>query len=331
MWSWLRAPKLTAGDLEIHVPISPTPHFFTMVHYLAASWLLNGGPFAKSRIVVTVGADQEPVDLQRVLPWSRHYPIEWHWLDRALFRTHSIYATALDRFRLPFRSKLVLLLDADTICCGSFLPLAQSVARTGSFAGLIAHCSPFFELPENDNETWWQRLAKSADCPPFRMTCRHSGCGVIYHQPGGERCPPYFNLGMLLAPAPVMTHIGTRIYDAMANVNRLLLTGFRCQLAVALAIQQLQLPVHEAPMRYNCPNDDALAARHRRELRYVRLFHYLRVGPIDKNRDFVSSAAVDALLRRHGLNGVNREFARHLRPIHAQVLSDGVAPRRLCA
>lgn len=322
MWSWLKRGGLQAADLEIHVPISPTPHFFTMLHYLAASWKLNGGPFATSRIIVTVGADQEAVDLDAILDWPQHYPIEWRWLDRPLFCKQSYYATALERFRHRFRSKLVLMLDADTFCTGSFLPVAQRVAAAGALAGLIAHCSPFLGLEPKSSEIWWNRLADGAGLAKPRQSCRHTGYGAMYHEPLAARCPPYFNLGMLLAPSEIMTRIGTVIYDEMANVNRLLLTGFRCQLALALAVQRLQLKTLEAPMRYNFANDEALAKRYGRELRDACMFHYLRVGDIDKNRDFASTESIERLLARRDLHGVNRVMVERLRRVHAQVMCD---------
>src|ERR1700751_4013181 len=95
------------ADLEIHIPISPTDNFFTMVHYFAASLRQNGGRIANSQIVVTVGADQEAEDLSCKLPWSRHYPIRWHWVPRDVFQQHTYYATALERFRLPFGAQVV--------------------------------------------------------------------------------------------------------------------------------------------------------------------------------------------------------------------------------
>jgi hypothetical protein len=63
------------APLEIHVPISPTPNFFNRIHYLAASLRDAGGLAAESLIVVTVGEDQDPVDLAAQLPWARKYPI----------------------------------------------------------------------------------------------------------------------------------------------------------------------------------------------------------------------------------------------------------------
>lgn len=313
------------AELEIHVPISPTPNFFTMVHYLAASLRLNGGALAKSPIVVTVGEDCAPEDLHRRLPWSRRYPIEWRWLDRDLYRRHIYYATALERFRLPFRAATVMMTDADVFFAGRFDEVVEGCRVDHSLAGLVAHVSPFKGHPEHAAPALWARIFASAGLgtPPF--VCEHTGWPVApqNQKDSTERhCPPYFNLGMLVAPADVMHAIGAVIYDEMAAVDRVIATPFRCQLALTLAIVRLGIPWEPLAMRYNYPNDQPIASQYIDDLVDVRLFHYLRVAALDKSRDFVSPESVGAMLARTDLEGVNREMARHLRPVHAVVLAD---------
>lgn len=312
-----------AADVEIHVPISPTPNFFTMVHYLAASLRLNGGALAASRIVVTVGEDCAPEDLQHRLPWSRRYPIEWRWLDRDLYRRHIYYATALERFRLPFRAPVVMMTDADVFFTGGFDEIVTRVRAERALAGLVAHVSPFKGVRGRSAPKLWADIFASAGlgAPPF--ACEHTGWPLASGDDPAERhCPPYFNLGMLVAPAEVMRAIGDVIYDEMAAVDRVIETQFRCQLALSLAIIRLGIAWQPLAMRFNYPNDEPIASYYTDDLADVRLFHYLRVAAVDKARDFASPDAVSALLARTDLEGVNREMARRLRPVHAAVLAD---------
>ncbi|HLK12699.1 MAG TPA: glycosyltransferase family A protein [Candidatus Binatia bacterium] len=303
--------------LEIHLPISPTPNFFTMVRYFAASLQLVGGPLADSPIIVTVGADQEPVDL--TFPWANRYPIEWVWVDRTLFRRHGYYATALERFRRPFRAPMVMIADADTFFAGRFDDIVASLHRKPAFAGLIAHMSPFTGLASRTSVQWWEELFRAADLPPPSLECEHTGWGAFGSDPSDRHCPPYFNLGVLLAPAAYVTRIGERIYEEMRHVDSVLETGYRCQLALTLTIERLRIPWQALPMRYNFPNDEQIAARYPQELRDVRLFHYLRVGPVDKRRDFDSENSVAALLRRRDLSGVNVVMQERLARVHASM------------
>ena len=310
------------SELEVHLPISPTPTFFNMVHYVAASLRLHGGALAGSRIVVTVGDDREPEDLLALLPWSRRYPIDWRWLDRGLYRRYGYFATALERFRQPFRSRAVILADADVFFTGGFGDAVERCRREGSLAGLVAHISPFMDRPEMSTPDFWTRLFAQAGLGEAPLVCEHTGWGTMSREPADRRCPPYFNLGMLIAPAPVMSAIGSVIYEEMAHVDAVLATTYRCQIALALAIQRLGVPSWPLPMRYNFPNDDLIAPGYAAELADIRLFHYLRQGACDKSRDFASAQAVGRWLARSDLDGVNREVARRLQPIHQAVLGD---------
>jgi len=309
-------------DLEIHLAISPTPAFFTMVHYLAASLRRNGGALAGSRIVVSVGDDGEPEDLARRLPWSRRYPIEWRWLDRDLYRRHSYFATAAERFRAPFRASVVMLADADVFFAGGIGQVVRQCRREGALAGLVAHISPCAERHEMPTPELWTRVFAAAGLGKPPLVCEHTGWGTMSHDPADRYCPPYFNLGVLVAPAGVMAEIGAIIYQEMERVDTVLVTPYRCQIALALAIQKLGLRWQPLAMRYNYPNDDLIASRYVDELADVRIFHYLRQGACDKRRDFASPESVGAWLARGDLDGVNREMARHLRPVHDAVLAD---------
>jgi hypothetical protein len=99
---------------EIHVPISPTPSFFTRIRYLTASIREFGGPLSDNPIVVTVGGEQ-PYDISDRLSWSRVNGVEWRWVDADRFAEHGYYATALERFCYPLRERHVLMLDADVL------------------------------------------------------------------------------------------------------------------------------------------------------------------------------------------------------------------------
>jgi hypothetical protein len=138
--------------------------------------------------------------------------------------------------------------------------------------------SPFKTRPEHPAEEWWARIFASAGLgsPPF--VCEHTGWPTDPGHPAERLCPPYFNLGMLVAPAEVMHAIGAVVYDEMAAVDRVLETPFRCQLALTLAMVRLGIPWHPVAMRYNFPNDQAIASYYAADLADVRLFHYLRVA-----------------------------------------------------
>lgn len=317
---WFRKYRINAADAEIHVPISPTEHFFTMVRYLAASLRLNGGAIAGSRIIVTVGADQEPEDLYRRLPWSHRCGIEWIWLDRAAYQRSTFYATAVERFRHRFRAPVVLLLDADTLVTAPLDRLVARVLAERSFHGLVAHVSPFPNSPPLNREQWWERLFERAGLGSPSLCCEHSAPWIGAYDEKALRCPPYFNLGMLAAPAAAMSRIGQTIYQEMEHVNACLDTIARCQLGLTLALQRHRLPWRCLRLRYNCPNDAAIVERYQREVKKMRLFHYLRQKAFKKHIDFANEASVCAFLRRTDLEPINRCLQQQVRRIHRHIL-----------
>jgi len=310
--------------LEVHLPISPNRHFFTMAHYFAASLRLKGGALADSRLVITVGEDCEPYDLYAQTPWSKGYNIEWRWVERGLFRQYSYYATALERFRRDFRAPAVLLADADTFITGDFHGLVEDCLAQRAFSGVIAHGSPFRPNRPGLADSEWRRLYQAAGLAEPKLQYEHTGLGFTRSLAEARFCPPYFNLGMLAAPAEVMHAIGERFYDTMALVDRVYPTNFKCQIALTLILEQLDIPIRTVPVRFNFPNDDKFAGKYPAELATVRLFHYLRrkTGPFDKQRDFADYPAVEAFLQRTDIAGVNQVMQQALRPVHRRVMSE---------
>jgi hypothetical protein len=283
--------------LEIHVPISPTPNFITRVRYLAASLRSSGGTLREARIIVTIGADEEPTSFRNATRWARHYPIEWRWLPQDLFHKHGYFATALERFRYEFLAPTVLMLDADVIVSSNFEDLLVRVGEEPALFGLVAHATPFSPLREKCTDAeWWQAVFDAAGLGNVESEFRHTLWNLDGH-PTSEWCPPYFNFGVLMAPSEIMTAIGKVIYTEMAHVERVVDFEFKCQIALTLALVRLGLPYRTLPLRYNFPNLQVIADAFPQELADVRLLHYLgKSSYFDKDRDFESSGRVASWL-----------------------------------
>jgi len=298
------------APLEIHVPISPTPNFLNRIHYLAASLQRAGGLAAESALVVTVGEDQEPVDLAAALPWSRKYPIRWRWLDRELFRQQSFYATAVDRFRVDFTSPMVLMLDADVVIVKDFDDLARRSQQEQVFCGAIAHISPFRAdvshpvppqpaLEQRSREEWWQEIFDRAGLGKAPFDCQHTGWNILA-APTSRYCPPYFNLGVLLAPAEIAAGMGRTIFQDMAMLGTVMSTYFRCQIGVTMSLIRSGRPYYAMPMRYNFPNYMEMAQAYPEDLEDVRIIHYINQDYLQKDRTLNSVEQVGEWLATSG-------------------------------
>jgi hypothetical protein len=295
-----------------------------MIHYLAASLRRQGPPVSEVPVVVTVGEDCEPFDLEARNPWSRRYPLRWVWLNRGLFRRLSFYGTAVERYRQDFHASCVLMLDADVLLLRDPSSLVEAVRDSAAVHGLVAHVSPFWNHSNpagaRKNAEWWSALYDAADLGAVDYACQHTGWGVMCDDPLYRRCPPYFNFGVVAGPAEAMRRIGETIHREMAHVDSVLDTPFKCQLALSLAVVRLALPWRELRLRDNFPNRDTFVRAFPRDAREVRILHYL--GQEDagfrKGVDMASVPAVRCFLGRSGLglaNGLLRDALGAIQPI----------------
>ena len=153
------------SSVEIHIPISPTESFFRQVHYLAVSLRHRGGRLRDCPIVVTVGDNCEPFDIARKLLWSRHYPIEFRWVPRDLYRRYHYYATAVQRYGYDFRAPYVLLLDADLVVARNVDDLLDRAVADPAVYAVLAYRSPWENsglLHVRSDEDWWRVAFETA-------------------------------------------------------------------------------------------------------------------------------------------------------------------------
>ncbi len=318
---------MNSDELEIHVPISPTPNFLNRVHYLAASLQRHGGRYAEAPIVVTVGEDREPFDLTAYLGWPKRYNLEWRWVPREQYRRDIYYATALNRFRYDYRSRTVLMLDADIIVRGCFEELIEAVERDQALRGMTALTSPWNPLrKEASHEQWWQRVFDSAGLGPVPYVSQHTCWGVIWGRETPRLSPPYFNFGVLAAPAGVMNAIGNVIFDHMRKVEQVRDFIYKCQIALTLSVVSTKTPWKEMPMRFNMLNHPIIAAAYPVEAAEARIMHYLcgDVKDFSKNKDMHSPEAVDAWLARPlaGEGPIEIQLRQCFQSVHALVLQE---------
>jgi hypothetical protein len=288
--------------MEIHVVAAPTEAFFTRVALLAASIRLNARAHAQAPIIVTLSRDVEPYDVAAEQRWSRELGVEWRWVDEQVWAEHDMYGSALARMSHGFDAPFVVLLDADTVCTG---PLDELPALVGDgFGGVIAHVSPAgFAIPWFDGEArrgeqFWAELFARVELDPPALLNQVTGWLINDFDPERRWCPPYCNLGMLAAPADVMSRVGAVVFDEMRRINEVVETGFRCQLAVMTAIERTATPFVDQPTSWNFPNDPTFQVRYPRAAQDARILHYLRPGEFERERDSVSLAAVDAFVQR---------------------------------
>ena len=295
---------------EIHVPIAPTPSFFMQVQLLAASLRRFGGTLADSPVIVTVSRDCEPYDLAAALPWSGRLGVAWRWMDADVYERLGIYGTALMRFTYDFEAPFVVMLDADTLVTGPLDDLLELEAAE-AFGGVIADVSPtFFPTPYADGVTrggqmFWIDLYELAGLAPPPSMYEHLAWGILDSDPGRRYCPPYFNLGMLAAPASIARRIGEVVIDDMARVDQYLETNFKCQLAVALSLVRTDTPALALAAQWNFPNNQPLADRLPEDSADVRILHYRLREEIHRYDELGSLDGIDALLRRRDLLPVN--------------------------
>jgi hypothetical protein len=279
--------------LQFHVPISPTPSFFTMVHMLAESIRSFAGAFSDARIVVSVGEDVEPFDIERARPELAPYGIEWRWTDRDLFRRHSYFATGLDRWAIPFECDYVIMADADILILGPLDELTAFLPTSRSIAGVIATKPPFTARGAGDDEARWPDLYRAAGLRPPPFDFPIPGHGTHYPRSGISHAPAYYNFGFVAGTREAMNAVRGTFQDDYLVADDFMQSILAAQAGLGISIARHELDAAALPLRYNFWSQDKYLANFPEEARDIRVLHYLN-GPFRKHGDTDSVGDVEA-------------------------------------
>jgi lipopolysaccharide biosynthesis glycosyltransferase len=326
-WCRRRLLDLSAeSTLEIHIPISPTPSFFTMIHYLAASLRANGGAFAGAKLIVSVGEDCEPFDIDARHPELLRYGINWRWVDRKEFREGSYFsATDFNRFVTPFEADFVLMADADICVVRPFSDIIQRLSKPKSIAGVIATGPPFMARGAgNVDRRRWRELFQLAGLGEPPWDCVHPGYGVVYREDEGIlESPPYYNFGFVLGTRDAMNAIRETYAADCLLAKDYMKTDLYAQAGLALSIVRNNISYNSLPVRYNFWSTDFYLSAFPEEAADIRILHYL-MPPFRKHQDIRSHAEVGRWLaeNRGSYSPIVRLLVAEFDRAHALVQAD---------
>jgi hypothetical protein len=280
-------------SVEIHIPISPRPSFFTMVHFLAASLRRRGGAFRDAKIVVSVGEDCEPFDLRHGHPELSKYDISWRWADRTAFRELSYFATGLRRWN-GFESDYVIMADADTLVLGDISEALRWLNGPRSICGVIATFPPFMARGDgNTDAVRWLDLFERAALSPPPFDSVHPGFGHFYDASQGIRnAPPYYNYGFVVGAREAMDSIAGTVEEDYRTAAAYMKSDLAAQAGLALSIVRHQVAYASLPVRFNMWSWPAYLHAFPEDFSDLRLLHYLHPEVFSKSRDIENVAVL---------------------------------------
>src|SRR5262249_44167813 len=141
--------------------------------------------------------------------------------------------------------------------------------------------------------------------PAPRLVYEHTGWGYFFSDPRYRYCPPYFNYGVIAVPARLLCQLGQAYAPCLERVRAAFGSYFDGQIALAMAIAQLDAPVRALPLRYNMPNNPLIEALHHQEIEHATILHLLAEQHFRRVETFASLASLEAFLGRSDLRVVS--------------------------
>ena len=271
--------------LECRFPLSPTPSFINRARLIAAS-VRDIYPGAVIRASVYPPVDGMP---DGIAHWSPSAEAFESWAGtRAPFT-----ATVLHSYRPPFAGDFLVFLDADVLPVARFDELFEHDA----IQGVQTHIPP---MPPDQ----WRALFLAYGLPEPAAWIEHSGAGVMCAP--GTASPFYPNSGMVAGPRTLFERLSPAYGQAVRFLRGVMGDVYWIdQVGLALGLAAAGVAVHPLPLRWNFPNRASFDAAHPAELADARFVHAMDTSIADRDRDFASREAMEALVARMDLVGSN--------------------------
>ena len=283
-----------------------------MVHFFAASLRRRGGAFRDAEIVVSVGEDCEPFDLEQNHPELAKYNISWRWVERSKFLKRNYSATGLRRWA-DFHSDYVVMADADTLVLGDISEALNYLRGPRSICGVIATFPPFMARGDgNTDAERWPELFERAGLPPPPFDSAHPGFGHFYDASQGIRtAPPYYNYGFVLGTREAMDAIAKTVEQDYRIAADYMKSDLAAQAGLALSIVRNRVEYASLPVRYNMWSYSPYACAYPDDFSDVRFLHYLQPDVFAKGRDIENLETVKGWLahNRHSSDLLTRLIA----------------------
>lgn len=302
------APK-PALKLDFLIPASPHDGFYSQIAFFRLALDQLGGIYKEARLVAVFGDDRPRPLPARWAPFFDRIDVEW--ADPKEFKRRGYFAQGLRRFEV-FRpdADLVILCDADTVLMRGLGWLIAEMVLRPALAGVIAHFHFPWENGTGNAASDWQCLAGIVLGREIALPYFYS----LTEAGEQQRCPFCINYGFFAGPASMLRTFYRCYLDMLPAVHAVLKNYFAGQVALALAAEDLGLPMLALPMRYNFPNDPLADDRYHLEKHIIILFHYLRTAKFDRQIIFTNPKDFDLFLSRRltGSNHIFQEFVESL-------------------
>lgn len=277
--------------VAIMVPISPNDAFFSQVAAMRlALTKLSWTRWTWELWICTSGH----VDPEVLARWHKHLPeVAFTLASTSRFAEEGNWAQSDDQLRCaPRDADVVLALDADVLPVANFESMLDQIHEGQFVAGVIAHfCFPGW--PGKTSREKWEMATKTLVTKPLSYDCEYTY--VPPTETDENRLTPFYpNFGIVFFPNDLLQRILPTFFRMRHALDDILPNpGFSTQVAMALAVSELDIPWRALPMRYNYPNDDRAAALHPGEVDHALFWHYLRTDKFDRWKIFTTASEYD--------------------------------------